>query len=521
MSTYLGQCSQIPILWPKERLLSMSDFFMYFDSPRAEFLLVCLLISLVTFAVVLVSKPSEAQKWMLVAATGVVLYFSMNLAPADPEMIARKMTYIATCWLGLGAIFSLMAICEASAPKPLQYAAVVFLILLSTAIVTINYHDGWDCTRLVESSEEPGVYIEESANGWMYYLYNIGLLAVLFGFAVYLAVRISRKKGSKRNALTVLALFIGIPAVAWIGCRLFGFTTARSNFVLIAGLDTAILVLQLRYDILTTLPVAKEQVVEASDEGIIILDGKKRFLYANATARHIFPELCEANEDLVTQFIREKLLSCDQNERFMTDGQFYSLYGEDIREQEKTIGKTLWLKNVTAEINYSNMLLKRSETDLMTGLMNRGGGEKKITGLLAEHAPGMFCLLDADHFKSFNDTFGHAVGDKVICAIADALRATLGPTESVVMRLGGDEFAFYVKDIANENQGLALIRGLFSRIAEVKIEGTDGRHIYVSLGAVLYDGIGDCSFDELYHAADKGTYASKSEEGYQATFKTL
>ena len=499
----------------------MAEFIAYFDSTRSHMLLIFLLIAVITFVVVLMSKPSEAQKWMLVAAIGVVFYFSMNLAPSDPHMIARKLIYIATCWLGLGAVLGLTAICDVKMSAGVKYAAVIFTTFLSLSITTINYHDGWDCTKLVESAEEPGTYIEKSANGWMYYLFNVGLLVMLLAFAIYLVIKISQKKGSKRNALTILTLFIGIPAVAWVISIFASFTTAKTNFVLIAGLDAAIMVLQLRYNILTTLPVAKEQVVEASDEGVIILDEKNRFLYANATARRVLNELNDVNEDHVTEFVREKLLNCNQDTRFTEGEDYYSLHSEAVVEDGKTIGATLWLKNVTAEIKYSEMLLKRSETDLMTGLMNRGGGEKKISELLSEHTPGMFCLLDADHFKSFNDTFGHAVGDAVICAIADALNKSLEKEDAVIMRLGGDEFAFYVKSVQNKDEGLSIIQGLFSTLSQVRIEGTDGRQILLSLGAVMYDGDRDCSFDELYHAADEGTYASKKQEGYQATFVEL
>ena len=171
---------------------------------------------------------------------------------------------------------------------------------------------------------------------------------------------------------------------------------------------------------------------------------------------------------------------------------------------------------IDEEKRRENMLLYLSETDLMTGICNRGSGEHKITKLLEEHVGGLLCLLDCDKFKLVNDTYGHAVGDKVIIAVADALQESCREND-VVMRLGGDEFALYIPGLFEKKQADAFVNRVFSKLEQINIPEMDNKKIYISLGASFcYDGE-EISFDQLYKEADTAMYTSKKTEGYCAT----
>lgn len=162
-----------------------------------------------------------------------------------------------------------------------------------------------------------------------------------------------------------------------------------------------------------------------------------------------------------------------------------------------------------------NHLRYLSQTDLMTGIYNRGFGERSITELLENHRQGLFCLFDVDKFKHVNDKYGHIVGDKVLIEIAQTLEK-VKREHDIVMRLGGDEFAAYFVDISSEETAAELINRFFEEIAKIHIEPiTEG--ISVSLGAVLYeDGL---TFDSIYKLADNGVYDSKTNKGNSCTFR--
>lgn len=109
-------------------------------------------------------------------------------------------------------------------------------------------------------------------------------------------------------------------------------------------------------------------------------------------------------------------------------GKFHEIKSTDfIRVDEDSNGE-LWhvvyaVEVIDAEKRKENRLLYLSETDLMTGIRNRGSGEKAITDLIKEGTKGLMCLLDCDKFKNVNDTYGHVVGDAVIIAVARSLQS--------------------------------------------------------------------------------------------------
>jgi len=158
-----------------------------------------------------------------------------------------------------------------------------------------------------------------------------------------------------------------------------------------------------------------------------------------------------------------------------------------------------------------------SETDRMTGLYDRVSGERKVNELILEGSGGMFLELDIDRFKEINDTCGHQTGDKVILAIADALRSTFR-TNDITMRLGGDEFGVFAVGIPNREMGEGMVHRLFDRIDALELPEMNGEKVHISVGAVLIEDWKETSFHELYAAADEALYISKAISGNSLTF---
>ena len=204
--------------------------------------------------------------------------------------------------------------------------------------------------------------------------------------------------------------------------------------------------------------------------------------------------------DTKNRWIRLRFIVIDRDD--MTNINNILLVAESIDEDKKQ----------------QETLRKRAETDMMTGIRNRGSGEALIRKAMAEGRKGMFCLLDADKFKSINDNFGHSVGDKVICAIAKCMEKTFRGSD-IVFRLGGDEFAAFSEGVVSEEIGEKIIERLFDNISKVDIPELEGRKIALSVGASFYPATREDSFEALYNRADSGTYVSKKSEGNAFTFQ--
>ncbi|GAB1691914.1 diguanylate cyclase domain-containing protein [Krasilnikovia sp. M28-CT-15] len=136
-----------------------------------------------------------------------------------------------------------------------------------------------------------------------------------------------------------------------------------------------------------------------------------------------------------------------------------------------------------------------SQTDALTGLLNRRGFEDRIGGRLRTGDPMGLVLFDLDGFKTLNDTAGHAAGDELLHWVATTLTAQ-GPPGSVVGRLGGDEF-------------VALIPGAEVRAVAERLRAALAARTAASVG-VAVGGADGGGFAALYAHADAQLYAEKA-----------
>ena len=155
--------------------------------------------------------------------------------------------------------------------------------------------------------------------------------------------------------------------------------------------------------------------------------------------------------------------------------------------------------------------------DGLTQLSNRGAIRERAASELArarrQGAPFAIAMIDIDHFKAVNDTYGHAGGDQVLVQVARRLVEAVRASDDVG-RWGGEEFMVLMPDTDRDNAAAAGER-LRALVAGRPIAIADGvEHVItISLGVVAIQGTSGASFDldALIGHADKALYRAKAD----------
>ena len=186
-------------------------------------------------------------------------------------------------------------------------------------------------------------------------------------------------------------------------------------------------------------------------------------------------------------------------------------------ENEELIARVkslLRVRNLMEELKEKNTLLEKlAITDELTGLNNRRHFFESTHSQMAlglRHSFKIACLLmDIDHFKKINDTYGHMAGDEILRKLGALLKACKREGE-ILARFGGEEFVMCLFNTDSESAILAAERFRllvsehdFSNVAQ-------GLKITLSIGVAVWPQENVTSIDELVKAADKALYKSKS-----------
>lgn len=183
-----------------------------------------------------------------------------------------------------------------------------------------------------------------------------------------------------------------------------------------------------------------------------------------------------------------------------------------IQMQEAQEEDRLQLRQFADELALSNKRLQElALTDALTGLPNRRYGMERLEqerALAIRNGRPVCCMMvDIDHFKSINDTYGHHFGDDALKMVSESLRHA-ARKQDIVCRLGGEEFLVICTD-TDEQAGFLYAERLRLHVASQPLQVQDKTlHLTVSIG--LTANVQLASLEAMMHQADERLYAAKA-----------
>ena len=151
-----------------------------------------------------------------------------------------------------------------------------------------------------------------------------------------------------------------------------------------------------------------------------------------------------------------------------------------------------------------------AEVDPLTQLLNRRSFFEQSASTLATAAKQnencVLMIIDADHFKDLNDSFGHSTGDRALCEIANVLKSQFR-SDDLVARVGGEEFAILIRNMAID-RAADLAQRVVDAVYQAPLH-LDNTIIEYTISCGLADTAHSYTLDKLLKAADDAMYRAK------------
>jgi diguanylate cyclase (GGDEF)-like protein/PAS domain S-box-containing protein len=254
-------------------------------------------------------------------------------------------------------------------------------------------------------------------------------------------------------------------------------------------------------------------------EGIVVTDQDERIVLVNPAAEALLdekePEIVDKGfHNLVDDpaLIERLVQHPDPSyaESALHGGRYLSIMAARIEQQGDLLGMAALLRDVTTQKRREAYLQAISYTDELTGLLNRRSLsdvlQQGIEEALDKKRPLSLMMLDMDHFKQLNDTYGHAMGDQVLIAFGVLLKGRLRDSD-YACRYGGEEFCVI---LTNTAMGGAIKTAEDIRQAVMEMD-VDGVSVTVSIGVATVDQLSSPTTESLLKAADEALYAAKAQ----------
>ena len=294
-------------------------------------------------------------------------------------------------------------------------------------------------------------------------------------------------------------------------------------FLSVAGIFFSLAIFRLGF--LELVPAARDRAIESLRDGFLVVDGSGHIIDANEAAGRLLGDWARRKGEVLraeapggqelARILKEgeaeiefSLVDAKGEERRLVAQAFPVMVGRCAKK-----GSGIMVRDITETAALLARLGELAGTDELTGLANRRRffeySSRQLSIAIREASPISVAILDIDHFKNFNDRFGHAVGDRVLREFSLRLARSLREAD-ILCRYGGEEFAILLPG-ADAEAAFGAIERVRRLASGATIHGAEG-DVEIRASAGVYSAVPgkDSSLDGFLEEADKALYEAKT-----------
>ncbi len=354
----------------------------------------------------------------------------------------------------------------------------------------------------------------------------IQYLFIVYIFStVILNLVIKFRKSSVRTRLEV-NIFLIISLVIRLICIStllnYDLLQRKLNIAYIGVLVEAIIFyyVSLKFELNTEINKVKTHIVENMDSPIIVIRDDGKIVKYNKSALNIFSSLEDRKTEKFSDIkeIINKNTFNKLNEKFIhviNSENIDLFYKVSIKETKTTTNSNFFLvafEDVTSIKTIEDDLQKLTSIDQLTGILNRQSfkslGEEILNDAVGSDKIVCIFMIDIDHFKSINDTYGHLIGDDFLISTSTILSESMADFGHIA-RYGGEEFCGIIT-ADTENEISSVLNNIRECVKnkKIKISDTEERSVTISIGYVKSNNK-NANLDLLFRFADIALYKAK------------
>ena len=440
----------------------------------------------------------------------------------EGSILGKQLKYLGVPFIAPSVLLFVLDYCGGktlSAPK----IAVLFAVPLMQCLLAATFP--WNGLYYTSVTYVPDAPVQhwDTQGSVLYYIgfiYTYILIVCAIVFAIYYHRKGDAIHKKQSSLITIATIIPGIGnALNVLGEHLLPFDITS---IMLSGTCVLLGYSLLRQGLFQIAPIAREQIVETMQDAFVLIDQHERFIDANTAAKKLFPQLSVASMGTPIGDMAGMPWTDEQAESEdwtfslhdeLNIPRYYSVSKTIVSYQNKVICNCFMIYDVTESKMLLDEVSKLAERDALTGLLNRGTFFKKgeiVFKMNASQKKNMsVMMMDLDHFKQLNDTFGHLTGDKVLAKVTQRLAAEFRDTD-LFARYGGEEFCAFLPGI-DEINAIQVAQQMCGLVEKIDWEDElSGSHVTISIGVAEYDAKRHYTLDALVHSADTALYAAKN-----------